>query len=238
MSLQEHRLVAHDLRVVGALSIDTTERAVHAGPVICSRAGNPYDRCAKPVLDRVLAAGLLLLMLPVLAIVALVVLVTLGRPVLFVQPRVGRAGRTFGMLKFRTMQPCRRRHHDAVPQEQERRRQHKSDEDPRHTRLGRRLRSTSLDELPQILNVLRGDMSLVGPRPELPAIVAGYAEWQHQRHAVKPGITGLWQVTERAHSAGEMHRHTTTDLAYLERLSLRTDLAILIRTPTALTRGR
>jgi lipopolysaccharide/colanic/teichoic acid biosynthesis glycosyltransferase len=158
--------------------------------------------------------------------------------VLLVQPRIGRAGRTFGMLKFRTMHPCRRHRYEAVPPEQDRRCRHKSDEDPRHTRLGRLLRQTSLDELPQVWNVLRGDMSLVGPRPELPAIVAGYADWQHRRHEVKPGITGLWQVTERTHSAGEMHLHTGTDLAYLEQLSLRTDLAILIRTPIVLMRGR
>jgi lipopolysaccharide/colanic/teichoic acid biosynthesis glycosyltransferase len=81
-------------------------------------------------------------------------------------------------------------------------------------------------------------MSLVGPRPELTDIVACYDDWQHQRHVVKPGITGLWQVTDRQITAGEMHLHTATDIAYVERISLRTDLGILLRTPGALTKGR
>jgi lipopolysaccharide/colanic/teichoic acid biosynthesis glycosyltransferase len=215
-----------------AASTESTESC------IASRAGSRYDRFAKPVIDRLTAGVLLLLALPALALVALVVLVTLGRPVLFVQQRVGRDGHAFGMLKFRTMHPDRRQRLQPVPVERDRRRHHKSDADPRHTRIGRFLRQTSLDELPQLWNVMRGDMSLVGPRPELPAIVSRYHHWQHQRHQVKPGITGLWQVTERAHSAGEMHLHTATDIAYLQRLSLRTDLAILLRTPACLARGR
>jgi lipopolysaccharide/colanic/teichoic acid biosynthesis glycosyltransferase len=115
-----------------------------------------------------------------------------------------------------------------------RRRDHKAPHDPRHTRLGRFLRRTSLDELPQLLNVLRGDLSLVGPRPELPEVVAGYEPWQHARHWVRPGITGLWQVTQRG--TGEpMHRHVATDLEYIERLSFATDARILVRTvPAAL----
>jgi lipopolysaccharide/colanic/teichoic acid biosynthesis glycosyltransferase len=81
-------------------------------------------------------------------------------------------------------------------------------------------------------------MSLVGPRPELPSIVAHYDEWQHQRHEVKPGITGLWQVTERGRTAGEMHLHTETDLAYVSAVSLIQDLRILLQTPRSLTQGR
>jgi lipopolysaccharide/colanic/teichoic acid biosynthesis glycosyltransferase len=212
--------------------------ALPAPPPVTSRAGSRYDRFVKPVLDRVVAAVLLVVLLPVLVVVAAALLVTLGRPLLYVQPRVGRAGRTFGMLKFRTMRPDRRRRDESVPAHLDRRRTHKSDADPRHTRIGRALRRSSLDELPQLWNVLRGDMSVVGPRPELPGIVDGYVDWQHQRHEVKPGITGLWQVTERSTSAGEMHLHTATDLVYLERLSLRTDLAILARTPVSLAKGR
>ncbi len=110
-----------------------------------------------------------------------------------------------------------------------RRRNHKSADDPRHTRLGRFLRRTSLDELPQLINVIRGDLSLVGPRPELPEVVAHYEPWQHARHWVRPGITGLWQVTERGN--GEpMHEHVEADLTYIRSLSAFTDLRILLLT--------
>jgi lipopolysaccharide/colanic/teichoic acid biosynthesis glycosyltransferase len=114
-----------------------------------------------------------------------------------------------------------------------RRRTHKSLDDPRHTPLGRFLRATSLDELPQLVNVLRGELSLVGPRPELPEIVAAYEPWQHARHTVKPGLTGLWQVTERG-GAQPMHDHVDTDLRYVTQLSLLTDLRILLLTPFAI----
>jgi lipopolysaccharide/colanic/teichoic acid biosynthesis glycosyltransferase len=110
----------------------------------------------------------------------------------------------------------------------ERRIRHKSRTDPRVTRLGKLLRSTSIDELPQLVNVLLGDMSLVGPRPELPAIVAGYAPWQHQRHLVRPGITGWWQV--RGRSDFPMHEHTELDIYYVAHKSLWFDLRILFET--------
>ena len=122
-----------------------------------------------------------------------------------------------------------RRQGERRSPEATRRRTHKTPHDPRHTRLGRFLRSSSLDELPQLVNVLRGELSLVGPRPELPEVVANYEPWQHARHTVKPGVTGLWQTTERAN--GEpMHLHVDKDLEYIERLSARTDLSILLVT--------
>jgi lipopolysaccharide/colanic/teichoic acid biosynthesis glycosyltransferase len=118
----------------------------------------------------------------------------------------------------------------------DRRLTHKSEADPRHTRLGRVLRRTSLDELPQLVNVLRGELSLVGPRPELPEVVARYESWQHARHAVRPGITGLWQVTDRG--TGEaMHLFVSRDLEYLDRISARTDIGILLRTVPAVLGG-
>ena len=135
-------------------------------------AGAPtsfYARIGKPVFDRVVAAILFLLLLPMTLLVALAVLVVIGPPVLFRQSRVGRAGRAFSVLKFRTMRPDRRRERRDVIED--RRMTHKSERDPRHTRLGRQLRKWSLDELPQLWNVLRGDMSLVGPRPELVEVV-------------------------------------------------------------------
>jgi lipopolysaccharide/colanic/teichoic acid biosynthesis glycosyltransferase len=192
-----------------------------------------YARIGKPVFDRVVAAILFVLLLPVVVVVAIAVLCTIGHPVLFRQRRVGRDGDDFAVLKFRTMRPDRRvRRADVI---EDRRQTHKSERDPRHTGLGRRLRKWSLDELPQLWNVVRGDMSLVGPRPELVEVVASYAPWQCQRHLVRPGITGLWQVSKRGE--GLMHLYTDVDLEYVATLSFRRDLGILVRTiPAALAR--
>lgn len=115
------------------------------------------------------------------------------------------------------------------------RRQHKIKDDPRITRLGRILRKTSLDELPQLLNVITGDMSLVGPRPELPQIVANYEPWQHDRHLVRPGITGWWQVSGR--SDLPMHENTELDIFYVENISLKLDFKIVKKTVVGVIRG-
>lgn len=116
----------------------------------------------------------------------------------------------------------------------DRRKTHKSDQDPRHTKLGRFLRKTSIDELPQFWNVMRGEMSLVGPRPELQSVVeTRYTDWQNQRHLVKPGLTGMWQVTARA-DGRLMLEDTQCDLDYIEQVSLLTDLRILLATPMVL----
>lgn len=115
-----------------------------------------------------------------------------------------------------------------------RRQDHKSEQDPRHTRLGRMMRATSLDELPQLINVLRGDLSMVGPRPELPEVVATYESWQHARHDIRPGLTGLWQITKRG-TGDPMHLHVDVDLHYVKQVSLGRDFLILMLTlPAAL----
>jgi lipopolysaccharide/colanic/teichoic acid biosynthesis glycosyltransferase len=192
-----------------------------------------YPRVVKPLSDRVLGFVLFVASLPVTGVVALAVRLSLGRPVIFRQRRVGRDGQEFDVYKFRTMARDRRR--QQIPVVIDRRQNHKSDNDPRHTRIGRFLRKSSMDELPQFWNVVRGDMSLVGPRPELVEIVARYEPWQHQRHVVKPGLTGLWQVSGRG--SGMMHLHTDIDLEYIERLGPRTDFEILARTlPATLKR--
>jgi lipopolysaccharide/colanic/teichoic acid biosynthesis glycosyltransferase len=189
-----------------------------------------YSRYGKPIVDAVAAAIALLVLAPVIAVVALIVRVDLGPGVLFRQRRVGRQGREFTVLKFRTMlhEPPAGARTGRCPEHR-----HKCPEDPRHTRLGKLLRKLSLDEIPQLVNVLRGEMSLVGPRPELPDVVAGYEPWQHERHLVKPGLTGLWQVTERGNGT-LMSRSTTPDVVYVRTVSLRTDLSILARTVPAL----
>lgn len=189
-----------------------------------------YVRAFKPAFDVALAAVLLLLLLPLLVTVAVAVRVKLGRGVVFRQARVGRDGQVFQVFKFRTMRPERRGASQAVPVD--RRRDHKSADDPRHTALGRFLRRWSLDELPQLLNVVRGEMSLVGPRPELVSVVEQHALWSHSRHLVRPGLTGLWQTTAR--SDGPTHHFIHLDEQYVRSLSPRTDLRILLTTLPAM----
>jgi lipopolysaccharide/colanic/teichoic acid biosynthesis glycosyltransferase len=193
-----------------------------------------YVRLCKPVFDRVVGFCIFVLLLPLTAVVALAVRLSLGSPIIFRQRRVGRNDEEFDVYKFRTMRQDRRR--QQAPIDQDRRQNHKSTEDPRHTRVGRFLRKWSLDELPQFWNVVCGDMSLVGPRPELVEIVARYEPWQHQRHIVKPGLTGLWQVSSRG--AGMMHLHTDIDLEYIETMGPVTDMKILLRTVPATLRRR
>ncbi len=191
-----------------------------------------YQRWGKRVLDVVVAAVALVVVSPILVVLAAAVAATLGRPVLFRQRRVGLGGDEFTCLKFRSMHPDRRVAAVGQGPVGERRVTHKSAADPRLSRVGRFMRMASLDELPQLVNVLRGEMSVVGPRPELPAVVARYEPWQHCRHAVKPGMTGLWQVSARGDV--DMHHATEIDLDYIARMSLRTDLSILARTIPAL----
>lgn len=184
----------------------------------------PYVRWVKPLFDRVVAAALLVVLAPVFVVVALAVRLNMGRGVIFRQRRVGRGGEDFVILKFRTMQHDRR-HGQAPITFRDRRCTHKTVHDPRHTALGRLLRATSLDELPQLVNVLRGEMSLVGPRPELSSVADQHGFRHHPRHDVLPGITGLWQISPER---GELlHHNLDIDLDYLEQVGMMTDLRIL-----------
>jgi len=192
-----------------------------------------YERFVKPAVDRGAAALLLLILSPVFLALAATVALRLGFPVFLRQRRVGRHGDLFTVYKFRTMHPDRRSRQQPIPHT-DRRRTHKSSADPRHTRVGRLLRKSSADELPQLLNVIRGDMSLVGPRPELPEVVGRYEPWQHVRHRVKPGLTGLWQVSARG--GGMMHENPWPDIDYVNAVSAGLDAGILLRTPKALFR--
>jgi lipopolysaccharide/colanic/teichoic acid biosynthesis glycosyltransferase len=183
-----------------------------------------------------LGFGLLVLASPVILLGAFLVLISLGRPVFYSQTRVGLDGRTFRLHKLRTMSPDRRR--DQVTFLGDNRRlTHKSPEDPRvgHP-VSRTLRSMRLDELPQLWNVVKGDMSLVGPRPEMPEIVEKYEPWQHQRHLVKPGVTGPWQISN--HNGKLMHECTDLDIHYIASISLFNDLRILAATPIAMIGAR
>jgi exopolysaccharide biosynthesis polyprenyl glycosylphosphotransferase len=184
---------------------------------------------AKRTLDVIVSACLLVLIAPVLLLIALAIAIESPGPILFRQVRSGRDGEPFVFLKFRSM----------VEDAEERRKEieafneadgpiFKIRNDPRVTRVGRFLRRTSLDELPQLWNVLRGEMSLVGPRPPLPSEVTQYEAWHLQRLLVRPGITGLWQVSGRSNLG--FTEMVELDLQYIQRWSLWLDLRILLRT--------
>lgn len=209
----------------------STPVVVRLRPDAVTAPSGVYVRVAKPILDRVIAVAAAVVAAVPMIVIAGIVAVSMGRPVLFRQRRVGRDGETFEVLKFRTMRPDRRGGQQMLV-ETDRRTTHKSSRDPRHTEMGRFLRRYSLDELPQIFNVLQGEMSIVGPRPELPAVVEHYPPGLDRRHVVKPGLTGLWQINGRGD--GPMHEHGEWDLAYVERVSLLTDLSIIVRTPRAM----
>jgi lipopolysaccharide/colanic/teichoic acid biosynthesis glycosyltransferase len=159
----------------------------------------------------------------------------LGPEICFRQHRVGRNGVPFQIIKFRSMRPDRR-HGVGDYVGTDRRHNHKSPHDPRHTRLGRVIRKSSLDELPQLINVLKGEMSLVGPRPELVTVATRHDLIDHPRHRVRPGITGLWQVSP-ARSA-LLHEDMQLDIGYVSRVTFLGDLRILLRTIPAVIRAR
>jgi lipopolysaccharide/colanic/teichoic acid biosynthesis glycosyltransferase len=193
-----------------------------------------YRTAGKRCLDVTVACASLPLAVPLMAVIAIMSRVALGRGIWYRQRRIGLNGQPFTVLKFRTMEPDRRDLPDAPPRVPDRRLTHKTVDDPRHTNFGRALRRTGLDELPQLVNVLRGEMSLVGPRPELPVVVSRYSQWQHARHDVRPGITGLWQISARG--TIPMHEAVGTDLDYIRTVSLRGDLKILVQTIPAMMR--
>jgi lipopolysaccharide/colanic/teichoic acid biosynthesis glycosyltransferase len=158
-------------------------------------------------------------------------------PILFKQQRVGENGKLFWMYKFRSMVvDAEKMVSQVVKNTADGKVTYKHKNDPRVTLVGRFIRHTSLDELPQLFNVLKGDMSLVGPRPELPWLVELYEPWQRKRFAVPQGITGWWQVNGR--SDKEMHLHTDEDLFYIQNYSLWLDICILLKTPWVALRGR
>jgi len=196
-----------------------------------------FQLLAKRALDVALSSLLLLLGLPVVVAIATAIKLSSGGNVLFRQTRCGLNGRSFTLYKFRTM----------VEDAEERRREllhlnemngpvFKLKSDPRVTALGRFLRRFSLDELPQFWNVLRGDMSLVGPRPPIPEEVAKYERWQRRRLAMKPGMTCLWQISGR--NELDFHRWMELDLEYIDSWTPLLDLKILLKTIPAVLSGR
>lgn len=186
----------------------------------------PAQAAAKRAFDLIFGTALATLLLPLAGLFAIIIRLDSPGPVLFVHERVGRGGKPFRMYKFRTMRV------DADPYAPA----PENQQDDRVTRFGRFLRRTSLDEMPQVLNVLRGEMSLVGPRPEMPFIAEGYSPWQRARLSVKPGLTGLWQVAGRKNLP--LHHNLEYDYHYVKNQSLALDVEIMARTVPAVLLGR
>jgi len=208
-------------------------------PAVVLKMVNHHAGCKllKRALDMGGAAAGLLVLLPVFALVAIAITLTSPGPILFAQERYGLNKRRFRMLKFRTMCQDAENLQSSVEHMNEAAGPiFKIRDDPRVTRLGKLLRKTSLDELPQLYNVLRGEMSLVGPRPMSIRDVALFSEaWLMRRFSVKPGITGLWQVSGRSNVSFE--RWMELDLKYIDHWSLRLDMEILLRTLPVVARG-
>jgi len=191
----------------------------------------------KRVFDLLFGLVALILTLPVMVLLILIVYLEDGSPVIFRQKRVGRYEQLFEMFKIRTMV----KDAEQIQSRMEKRDVdgnliHKTKDDPRITRVGRLLRRFSLDELPQLFNVLGGTMSLVGPRPELPYLAEKYEPWQRKRFDVLPGITGWWQVNSR--SDKPMHLHIEDDLYYIQNYSIWLDLQIILRTIWVVLTGK
>ena len=175
-----------------------------------------YERFLKRPLDCFLAAFALLLLQPVLGVTALLVRVKLGAPVLFSQERVGRNETVFRMRKFRSMTDAKDEQGNLLPDEQ------------RLTKFGKLLRATSLDELPELINIIKGDMAIIGPRPLHVKYLPYYTERQHRRHAVRPGLTGYAQAHGR--NAVNWDDKLEMDVAYTEKITFLGDVKIILAT--------
>jgi len=186
----------------------------------------PLHSFAKRMMDLAMSLVLIVLLLPMMAVIYLINFLSRNGSPIFRQKRVGLGGREFTLYKFRTMKPDSDEYEVAPI----------SIDDDRITGLGRFLRRTSLDELPQLFNVLRGDMSMVGPRPEMPFIVKHYTSWQRHRLDVKPGLTGMWQIMGRKELP--LHDNLEYDYYYIRNQSLMLDFTILLRTVAIIFKGR
>jgi exopolysaccharide biosynthesis polyprenyl glycosylphosphotransferase len=229
------------------IPMDVMDRAIARGKVeeldgtpVFSLVSGPDRALAlavKRAIDLVGAVAVMILLSPLLAGIALAITIGDRGPVLFRQDRVGLHGRIFKVVKFRTMTiDAEARRAEIATSNVINGHAFKVDDDPRITRVGRFLRRTSLDELPQVWNVLRGEMSLVGPRPPLADEVRAYDLWHRRRLSMKPGITGLWQV--RGRRDPEFDHWVEADLEYIDRWSLWLDVQIMFRTIPAALEGR
>ena len=240
-------LVLHDLPVNVRIVPDYFSLALYRAsaedfggmPMINLRdpALNEVQRTIKRLFDLTIGIAVALFASPFLLLIALAVKLDSQGPIFFRQERLGENGRPFRMYKFRTMVPDAEKLQDQVTIcDEEGHLIFKRPDDPRVTRVGRVLRKSSLDELPQLLNVLKGEMSLVGPRPELPWLMGQYQVWQRKRFAVPQGMTGWWQVNGR--SDKPMHLNAEDDIYYVQNYSIWMDIYILLKTPWVVLRGK
>lgn len=236
-------------------ALDNTNDAEHSrteNPALtvqfALRRRSALERFVKRSIDVIAATMVLVFGFPFFLAIALLIRITSRGPVFFIQRRVGEDGREFALFKFRTMRPDT---DDALHREFTRNfiegrlpetpldgrngAAYKMVDDPRVTAVGRFLRKTSLDELPQFINILKGEMTIVGPRPPLPYEYERYDEWHKLRLKVRPGLTGLWQVSGR--SRVPFHEMVMMDIYYIERWSLLLDLKIMIRTVPVMLGG-
>ncbi len=223
------RLVGHDQRRRNQFNLGVAE-CLATGHRIVEPSGNRSlgYLAAKRAMDIVGALLLIAAFSPVILVTLIALMITTRGRAIFSQERVGFCGKTFRMYKFRTMSM------DAETRQKEVKNEQggpvfKNRQDPRITRLGRVLRSFSIDEMPQLWNVLKGDMALVGPRPPVAKEVVRYEAWQRERLAIQPGLTCLWQVSGRCEIGFE--EWVRMDLWYARHQSLATDLNLLFRTP-------
>jgi len=199
--------------------------------------GTPMYSFSKRVFDIVIGTVILILLIPILPLIALMIKLDSRGPVIFKQDRVGENGKLFKFYKFRSMvhRPEDGKNSLELLNEQDGP-VFKIRTDPRVTNVGRFLRRSSLDEIPQMFNVLKGDMSIVGPRPPLPEEVTNYQPWHMGRLAVKPGITCLWQISGRSHIG--FNEWMRLDMEYLKTRSFKTDLLIFLKTIPAVIARR
>jgi exopolysaccharide biosynthesis polyprenyl glycosylphosphotransferase len=236
---EEGKIVRIPLDVIGSSVAGGQVEEFDGAPILSLLYGpdRVLGLAAKRIIDIIVSGVAVLVLSPVFLAVAIWVHWLDGPPVLFRQTRLGLHGRPFTVLKFRTMVPdAEARLGELEKLNEVRGNAFKVTEDPRLSRSGRWLRRTSIDELPQFWNVLRGEMSIVGPRPPLPREVAGYDIWHRRRLSMKPGITGLWQVGARHES--DFDRWVEIDLDYIDRWSLWLDLKIMLRTIPAMLMGQ
>ena len=185
------------------------------------------QRLVKRVFDLIASIFMLILSLPLMILAAIAIRIDSPGPILLKQKRVGENGNLFGMYKYRSMVQ-EAMNQVENPGQNNGNQTHKLPEDPRTTRVGRLLRRSSLDELPQLFNVIRGEMSLVGPRPELPIFVDQYQPWQKERLTCPQGMTGWWQINGR--NLQPMYRYTEYDLYYIQHYSFWLDITIFLKT--------
>ena len=253
IALDDHQLIAQLITQLTDLPVQITivpnyfnwavyrpkVSLINGIPLISLRSSalNRGQKLCKRLLDIVLTSIALIPLLPVMGVIALAIKLGSDGPILFNQDRIGEQGKHFKIFKFRSMVVNADQMINQVKEESDDGAiLYKRKDDPRITKVGKFIRRTSLDELPQLFNVLRGEMSLVGPRPELPWLVEEYKPWQRIRFAVPQGITGWWQINGR--SDKPMHLNTSEDLYYVQNYSIWLDLYILLKTPLVVLRGK